>query len=104
MPDIWDDNIRNTHNTGDLYAYAYGVCHGLLVNLERGHRDVAGTLAAFARLHADVHARLDEIERDTGVRPEAPAEPPHVAPFRMAPEPVTPIFVSDEKAGEQASE
>lgn len=104
MSAIWDDNIRNTHSSGDLYAYAYGVCQGLFYNLEQGNRDQDWTITTFKQLRADVQARLEQLEQITEslVLADRPREAHK--PFQAPPAPVTPIYVSDETPGEQTVE
>jgi hypothetical protein len=104
MPTIWDDNIRNTHSSGDLYAYAYGVCQGLFYNLEQGNRDQDWTLATYKQLRADVDARLQQLEEIGEALVLADRNARREPPFVPTPEPTTGIYVSDETPGEQTSE
>lgn len=101
MPDIWDDNIRNTTNTGDLYAYAFGVAHGIFINLRHGNHDRIEACDRFDQLRQDVEARVEQMEQ-AGREALQLTEQHQARPLFVVPkEPVTAIYVTDENAGDQ---
>ncbi len=104
MSEIWDDELRKAQDSGDVYAYGFGVAHGMIQNAALGRYDLNTLVSRFAALRDDVQRRVDELHEVAQARLEkeqngAPRPVTHLFPT-AAP---TPIFES-ENDGDQTGE
>ncbi len=104
MSEVWDSALRKSENTGDVYAYAFGVAHAMIHNAANGFYDVDELVARFNQLFEAVNQRVDELYGIAERRAEKErngAPRPCSRPFSDAT--VTPIFET-ENNGDQTGE
>lgn len=101
MPDIWDVNIRNMRDTGDLYAYAFGVTQAIIKNLGDGLYGIPKACDRMEQLRQDVEMRVDQLYQQAQAKLELTQHHEPRATFTVPDAPVTAIYVTDENADEE---